>query len=211
MERKYNKFSWLSADGYITSADLSDDGKNIAVGTLNSKNSYYSEFFSFNIYDKKPLFRKRYDGQMLMGSTILDNGSFLALFDNQYKVLSNKGDEQKSYTYPTDYTIKSFDFEKDGHLAILFSDNESSHILATNVTGFQTAPVNLSVTGEVTSFCLNKNSILAATSDKIYNIGWNGSIKKTETLDEYNIDHLVCLSNQTMLAVRKTSVSIIPY
>jgi len=194
-------FAWLSADGYITSADLSANGKNIAVGTLNAKNNYYSEFFSFNIYDKKPVFNKKFTGQMLIGTTILDNGNFLALFDNEFEVLNSSGNEQRSYTYPADYTMKSFDFAKDGHLALLFSANENSHILTTNVTGFQTNPADLSVTGEVTAFCLCNNSILAATSDKIYDVGWNGSINKTITLGEYNIDRLISLSGQNMLAV----------
>lgn len=204
-------FAWLSADGYVTKCDLSADGKKVYITTLNSGEEYYSEILCFSIYDKTPVYRKKTPGHLFVGGTLLDSGDYLAIFDNRYVVLNSKGNEQKNYTYPANYALKTYDYDTSGHLVLAFSANGTTHIVMASTTGFSGDPTDISVNGTITAIGLNNTNVLAAATNKIYLLGFNGSTQRTLSIEEYNINHLLCYNDHRALAIRNTSVSVIPY
>ncbi len=204
-------FAWLSADGYIVHCDISADGKKVYVTTLNSGDQYYTELIAFSVYDKEPLYRKKVPGHILVGSALLDNGDYLAIFDHECITLNNKGEEKKKYTYPSDYILKSYDYTTSGRVALSFSSSQKSHVVIMTTSALSGEPTDISVSGTITAIGLNENNLLAATTGKIYLLGFNGSTQRSISIEEYNINHILCYNTHRALMARTTSASIIPY
>ena len=79
------RFRWNSAEQHITTIALSNDGKQIAIGSVGAKNGeYISTVRIFNINSTEAVMVQEFSNQLILSVSYNDNGSWGAVFEDSY-------------------------------------------------------------------------------------------------------------------------------
>ncbi len=174
------KFTWNSANYYITDVAVSDNGKKIALCLLNSNAGSFESFvYILDFKSATPLEKYTFNDIV---SSISNYGEYIFAngFDRAYSIKWNGGQSDLS----VNGTIRCYDFDFSGNSCMVFGRgdneqintvvvlNEEGNLLSTFV--FNSAVTDVAITNEFVA-------VLSPTECYIYDL--NGNLKNSLTCE----------------------------
>lgn len=122
------RFAIYSSDRYIVDVCLSDNGKRLGIGSVNTVNGTIQSTFS--VYDTtsdqaEPLCAVTMDNEIILSVEYLSSGDIMVITDTQAAVYSDKGVQKGSYAYDGG-KIAQFSFDMEKHMTLVLKYNEDS-------------------------------------------------------------------------------------
>ena len=203
-------FVWLSADGYITAADFSKSGKNIAVSTLNTAGQIASEIFLFDIYKTEPIARQKYENEMILSLQMTDSNLVMALFEQKARVLNKEGNPVREFDFQG-LELTAYAWDKSGNLVLAFWENGGGKIsiLKSFDDGIQEKTFTTGT--EIELLSLSGDRIALTFANQIYVRGLDAApIFNTALPQDVSIeDVLVFNSGNKAIIAKKTAAYIL--
>lgn len=113
-------YKWYSGQGYILTAEISDDNKNLAVLVAGEKGS---DVVFFRLNSEEEQHRFTLSGEMMFDMHYLSDGSAAALTENSLIIIDKNGEESGRYDFSDKY-LDTYCFGDDDNTVISLSDSK---------------------------------------------------------------------------------------
>ncbi len=191
-------FVWHSGNGYVVDAVLSDDGKRLAVATMNAENKLEAGVLFFNVSETQAYQTYAYEN-CLIGSLYNDaSQSVLAVADDRLLCFDAKGAQSWRYDY-AGKSIEKIAHSRTGVSALALSSGsaDSGEICVIDSKGRQVASAKPD----------GKIRYLTMYADKIaYNDGGSIAVGDTGSLPLYKIKQSKDLRDVVLFAGAKCAL-----
>ncbi len=131
------RFRWNSAEQHITAIALSNDGKQLAVGSVAAKNGkYVSNVRIFNINSTEAVMVQEFPDELILSLSYNNDGSWGAVFENSYVTVFN--DREPVLLSFNEGALNSLDItNSDYDLLVLsnYNDESQNRVLVVDSNG----------------------------------------------------------------------------
>lgn len=111
-------YEWYSGSGYVLSAALSPDSKNLVVLTVTKEGSELV-FFALNSTEEQA--RYKLPDALMLDVCFMDNNSAAAVTDSMWLLVDKDGEQQASYDFEGKF-LNRFSMDGNGYTTIVLSD-----------------------------------------------------------------------------------------
>ncbi|MGE4283266.1 MAG: DUF5711 family protein [Clostridia bacterium] len=111
-------YKWHSVENYIIDVDVSNDGKKLAVSTIDiSKGTVSAGLTFFNLTEERPYAGMVIEGTLISTIKFYKDNSLIAIGDNQMIGFSSQGVQKWNVNY-ADKDLHIYDLDRDGIIAL---------------------------------------------------------------------------------------------
>ncbi len=131
-------YSYSFSDYYAVALSISDDGKRVAVGAINSLNGrLVSVVYLLDLTKKEPLNKFTYENQIIYDVEFISQDNFVVITDGLTTVISGNGSKETPYSYSSQI-LTAYDICYDSGVVLSLSksdDGRNCNIVSLNKDG----------------------------------------------------------------------------
>ena len=161
-------YKWSSAGGYVFTAALSPDNRNLAVVTLHQDgDEFYSAVNLFSLSSEEQQGSYKLDNSIALAVKYGRNGIITCLAEDRAVILNSAGEEQGVYKY-AGRTLNCFSLEAENYFVLSLSRTYTdtySEIVAVDFAGRELGRAN--VMGTVRSLSAGRDTVAVLLNDSM--------------------------------------------
>lgn len=196
-KNKKSKFIWYSSNDLVNNVAVSDNGKMVAVSTVNvSGGEYYSKVSVFNFSSADPVYTVEYSGSLIYSLDCVSGSSFAVAFDGGVDHISwKKGTKTECRS---EYSLKIFRSRKNA-FSLTVCGNKAGNIVTVYSKKAQKL-ASFEIASDITDITYCKEKVYILSDSYLYIYGLDGKqIGEKVNLSGY--DRIFAYSDNSVIAV----------
>lgn len=200
-------FEWNSGNAYILDADISNNGKQLAVATLNTDGSICTNVLLFDTTRSEPYKILKFQGSTVANIKFMGDGRISAIADNKVFELSSNGNIVWEHDYSGKVLQKAKTEENCVVLALANSFGSNSTITVLDRRGQQRCSIDLN--NPIKYIDITKNHITYNDKDNIAISSLSGKLLYHIDIKKDILNAVLYKNSKCLLGITSVSMDII--